>query len=72
MKLWQEVTRRATALKTIFPISSPPPHKILGHFLSGGGDISSSNKFNYTRRVFLIRGYQTLLQLYLFLDNSSY
>jgi hypothetical protein len=72
MKLWQECRKRVAAVKELLPVFLRRPRQFFSSSLDGGREISSGNQFNHTRRVLLIRGYQTFLQLYFFLDNGSY
>jgi hypothetical protein len=72
MKIWQEFKRRLKTISTRLPLLSSSQRQISKRRQDKEQNFIFQNKIILTRRVFLIRGYQAFLQLYLFLDNSSY
>jgi hypothetical protein len=74
MRFWQALNGRATAHADTIPLASHWPKQFAEQIrVRGSSDIFEKfeNRIWFSRRIFLIRGYQVVLQLYLFLDNSG-
>ena len=71
MKFWQELKGRAPTMANTLPLDSFETGQVFRQRKEMGNSRIFQNTFSVSRRIFLIRGYQFFLQVYLFLDNSS-
>ena len=71
MSFWQALKGRAAALADTIPFTWHWPGQFARQRRVRNRSSIFQNRIWFSRRTFLIRGYQAVLQLYLFLDNSG-